>query len=187
MAFPWLFPYGTPDLNDEFPGETPKLLEFLRHIMAHQSYRFAHDERMLHFGVNMYQREQLMSKAMVFAKYSCKDITVEKLKEQLAAGNLSTFKSLMYFTRSITGSRQFFKYEAKKALSFVNWVHIMSDMRETFNIFVTLSFADLHERALHRLLPGHEEYLDKIVVNSLEQIPAGCDQSRYILLSLIHI
>ena len=183
MAFPWLFPYGTPDLNDEFPGETPKLLEFLRHIMAHQSYRFAHDERMLHFGVNMYQREQLMSKAMVFAKYSCKDITVEKLKEQLAAGNLSTFKSLMYFTRSITGSRQFFKYEAKKALSFVNWVHIMSDMRETFNIFVTLSFADLHERALHRLLPGHEEYLDKIVVNSLEEIPAGCDQSRYILSS----
>ena len=55
---------------------------------------------------------------------------------------------------TILGSRQFFKYESKKALSFVNFVHYLSDMEETFNLFLTLSFPDLHEPALHRLLPG---------------------------------
>ena len=118
-----------------------------------------------------------MTQANVYALYSCKDITVEQLKEQVAEDNYSTFKSLMFFTRASVGSRQFFKYEGKKSWSLVNWVHIMSDMKETFNLFVTLSFADLHEPALHRLLPGHELYLNKTVVNSLDQIPAGSDPS----------
>ena len=183
MAYPWLFPYGKPDLEEDRPGEKPKLLEFVRHTLFHESHRFAHDPRYLLHTNNEHQRCELMSKCNCFAKYSCSDITVEQLKEQIAAGNLQTFKSLLYFTRSIPGSRQFFKYEAKKAMSFVNWVHIMSDMKETFNLFLTLSIADLHEPALHRLLPGHELYLDKKVVNSLDQIPAGSNPSEYILAS----
>ena len=183
MAYPWLFPYGKPDLEEDRPGDKPKLLEFVRHTLCHESHRFAHDPRYLFQTNNEYQRGELMSKSNCFAKYSCKDITVQTLKEQVAEGNLSTFRSLLYFTRSIVGSRQFFKYEAKKAMSFVNWVHIMSDMKETFNLFLTLSIADLHEPGLHRLLPGHELYLDKTVVNSLDQIPAGSDPSEYILSS----
>ena len=183
MAYPWLFPYGKPDLEEDRPGDKPKLLEFVRHTLCHASHRFAHDPRYLLHTNNEYQRGELMSKSNCFAKYSCKDITVQTLKEQVAEGNLSTFRSLLYFTRSIVGSRQFFKYEAKKAMSFVNWVHIMSDMKETFNLFLTLSIADLHEPGLHRLLPGHELYLNKKVVNSLDQIPAGSDPSEYILSS----
>ena len=79
-----------------------------------------------------------------------------------------------------SGSRQFFKYEAKKALSFVNFVHIKSDMSETFSIFLTLSFADLHEPVLHRLLPGSELYLGKTVVSSLADIPPGSNPEHYI-------
>ena len=183
MVYPWLFPYGKPDLDEDRPGEKPKLLEFVKHTLCHKCHRFAHDPRYLLHMINEYQRGELMCKCNCYARYSCSDITVQELKEQVAAGNLSTFKSLMYFTRSIVGSRQFFKYEAKKAMSFVNWVHIMSDMKETFNLFLTLSIADLHEPALHRLLPGHELYLDKKVVNSLDQIPAGSDPSEYILAS----
>ena len=72
------------------------------------------------------------------------------------------------------------KYESKKALSFVNFVHYLSDMEETFNLFLTLSFPDLHEPALHRLLPGSEKYLGKIVVSSLAIIPPGADPGDYI-------
>ena len=53
-------------------------------------------------------------------------------------------------------------------------------MEETFNLFLTLSFPDLHEPELHRLLPGHEEYLGKTVVNSLADIPMGSDPANYI-------
>ena len=183
MAYPWLFPYGKPDLEEERPGEKPKLLEFLKHTLCHKCHRFAHDPRYLLHMINEYQRGELMCKCNCYAKYSCDDITVQQLKELVAEDNLSIFKSLMYFTRSIVGSRQFFKFEAKKSMSFVNWVHIMSDMKETFNLFVTLSIADLHEPALHRLLPGHELYMDKKVVNSLDQIPDGSDPDEYILAS----
>ena len=70
--------------------------------------------------------------------------------------------------------------KARQAQSLANWVHLMSDGEETFNIFLTLSFADLHIDELHRLLPGSEEYLDKIVVKNLKQIPAGEDPDSYI-------
>ena len=183
MAFPHLFPYGKPDFVGDRPGEKPKLLEFLRHTLNSEDRRFAHDPKYLLQFNNRFQRGQAMTQANVYALYSCKDITVEQLKEQVAEDNYSTFKSLMFFTRASVGSRQFFKYEGKKSWSLVNWVHIMSDMKETFNLFVTLSFADLHEPALHRLLPGHELYLNKTVVNSLDQIPAGSDPSQYILAS----
>ena len=80
----------------------------------------------------------------------------------------------------LSGSRQFYKYESKKALSFVNYVHILSGMDETMNLFLTLSFADLHEPALHRLLPGSELYLGKTIVSSLADIPPGGNPEQYI-------
>ena len=80
----------------------------------------------------------------------------------------------------LSGSRQFFKYEGKKARSFVNFVHLFSDMQDTFNLFLTLSFADLHEPELHRLLPGSHRYLGKTVVASLLDIPAGRDPEDFI-------
>jgi hypothetical protein len=56
----------------------------------------------------------------------------------------------------------------------------MSDMEETMNVFATLSFPDLHEPALHRLLPGSKRYLGKTVVTSLADIPHGNDPEQYI-------
>ena len=38
-----------------------------------------------------------------------------------------------------------------------------SNDTETYNAFLTFSNADLHHDELHRLLPGHEEYIDKTV------------------------
>ena len=56
----------------------------------------------------------------------------------------------------------------------------MSKTEETMNLFLTLSFPDLHEPALHRLLPGSERYLDKTVVSSLADLPPGADPELYI-------
>ena len=80
----------------------------------------------------------------------------------------------------LLGSRQFYKYESKKALSFVNYIHYLSAAKETMNLFVTLSFPDLHEPILHRLLPGSERYLGKTVVSSLADIPPGADPELFI-------
>ena len=56
----------------------------------------------------------------------------------------------------------------------------MSNNKETMNMFLTLSFPDLHDPNLHRLLPGSERYLGKTVVASLADIPPGSDPEQYI-------
>lgn len=56
----------------------------------------------------------------------------------------------------------------------------MSDCKETFNVWLTLSFADLHDPELHRLLPGSSAYLDKIVVSSLNCLPEDANPEFYI-------
>ena len=53
-------------------------------------------------------------------------------------------------------------------------------MEETMNVFATLSFPDLHDPLLHRLLPGSEQYLGKTVVASVADIPPTADPDLYI-------
>ena len=186
MMFPWLFPTGAGDYTVMGPAGRPQFLAWLRHLLNHPSRRFAHDQRFIHYAGNRHQKEQALSLGFCFVKYRNTDITLEELQEQIANNNLKTFASLLYFSRSIVGSRQFFKYEGKKSLSLVNFIHIMSDMKETLNLFVTLSFADQHDPALHRLLIGSERYLGKTVVNSLADIPDGSCPDDYILASEDH-
>ena len=186
MMFPWLFPTGAGDFTVRGGAEKPQFLHWLRHLLNHKSRRFAHDQRFIHYVCNRHQKEQALQLGFCFVNYSRTDITLEKLKEEVANNNFSTFGSLLYFSRGIVGSRQFFRYEGKKSLSLINFIHIMSDMKETMNLFVTLSFADQHDPALHRLFKDSARYLDKIVVNSLADIPQDGRPGDYILASEDH-
>ena len=103
-----------------------------------------------------------------------------QLKEKVAASDDNVFQSLLSLKKSVPGTRQFWKYKVRQAHSLINWVHMMSDGLETFNIFLTLSFADIHITELYRLLPGSEQYLDKEVVKSMKDVPAGKDPTKYI-------
>lgn len=48
-------------------------------------------------------------------------------------------------------------------------------------MFLTLSFADLHDPELHRQLPNSDRYLGKTVVSSVVDIPPHCDPEDFIL------
>ena len=184
--FPWLFPTGKGDITVMGPAGTPQYLPWLKHLLNHESRRFAQDQRFIHYAVNRHQKLQALTLGNCFVEYRNSSVTVEQLKEQVANDNFSTFSSLLYFARNIVGSRQFFRAENRKALSLVNFIHIKSDMRETMNLFVTLSFADLHDPALHRLFDESVHYLGKTVVTSLADIPAGGQRDDYILAAEDH-
>ena len=62
----------------------------------------------------------------------------------------------------------------------IRYVRISSNDKRFFNVFHTVSAADLHWDDLHRLLPGSEEYLNKIVVKKLDDIPPDQDVNDYI-------
>ena len=54
------------------------------------------------------------------------------------------------------------------------------------NLFLTLSFADLHDPALHRLFLNSDKYLGKTVVNAWADVPEGELLENYILSSEDH-
>ena len=183
MSFPWLpgFCHGLCDITvPGRPAGNPQYLAWLSHLLHHPSRAFGQDPRFQLYAVNRHRRNKALTQGNVFVKYSEKDVTVETLKQKVEAGDYSIFNKLLYFTRSTTGSRQFFKYEGKKARSFVNYVHYKSEMQETFNVFLTLSFPDLHDPNLHRLLPNSEKYLGKTVVSSLASLPPGSNPGEFI-------
>ena len=106
MAFPWLpgFCHGRADITvPGRPAGKPQFLAWLKHLMNHPSRAFAQDPRFLLYCVNRYKRTKAMTTGNVFVKHRMKDITVQSLKDQVQAGDFSTFKALLYFSRSLPG------------------------------------------------------------------------------------
>ena len=106
MAFPWLpgFCHGKADITVRGrPAGNPQYLAWVNHLLHHPSRAHAQDPRFLLYAINLHRRNKALTQGNVFVKYSCKDITVDALKEKVAAGDFSIFKQLLYFTRSTTG------------------------------------------------------------------------------------
>lgn len=59
-------------------------------------------------------------------------------------------------------------------------VHFKSEMEETFNVFLTLSYPDLHDPELHRHFLESQQYLGKTVVSSMAKLPPGSDPEDFI-------
>jgi hypothetical protein len=106
-----------------------------------------------------------------------------ELRARVAADDQTVIQKLLAFSRTVPGSRQFWKWKRGQAYSLVDWVHLTSDWRETFTIFLTLSFSDNHIPELHRLLDPDNTYIDKIVVRHESEIPAAADPNDYITAS----
>ena len=183
MSFPWLpgFCYGQCDLTVPRVGKNPGKKQWVEHLLKDPSRAFANDPRFLLAVTNQYLRHQALSTGNVFAKNAARDITVGQLKEKLAEGDETIFRYLLSFSKSIPGTRQYWKSKTKEAYSLVNWVHLMSDGQDTFNLFLTLSFADIHIKELHRLLsPDSDAYINKKVVKCMADVPPGDDPNHYI-------
>ena len=105
-AFPWLpgFCHGRADITvPGRPAGKPQFLAWLRHLLNHPSRAFAQDPRFILYCVNRYKRNKALTTGNVFVKHRLKDITVQALKEQVASGDFTVFKQLLFFSRSIPG------------------------------------------------------------------------------------
>ena len=74
--------------------------------------------------------------ANVYVKNVCSDISMAEVKDKVAAGDEALLKSLLYFGSQITGTKQYFRIQANKALSMDRWIRIQSDNTEMFNLFL---------------------------------------------------
>ena len=61
---------------------------------------------------------------MFMLRMSCSDMTMAEVKEKVEAGDDALLKSLLYFGSQITGTKQYFRIQANKALSMERWIII---------------------------------------------------------------
>ena len=188
MCYPHLFPTGAGDVtakSDQKVEVKDNLREFADHLFwvaideennSEQS-RFSADPRFAFHVVNMYQRHEALKLGTVMADRICEDKSVEEITAALENPSHSLTKCIKHLSGQIPGSDAFFAAHRKKANATERAMRIFTNNKERFNFFFTLSLADNHLDALHRLLPGREAYLDKIVVDELNE---GDDPDRYI-------
>ena len=182
LAYPWLFPTGAGDISCPRDGKQPKMVEWINHLLwlAEEdgtANRFAKDATFVFHAVNMRQRQQAMMLGTIFADRVLTDKNVSEVKEMIQDKESPILRSLMHFTSTIAGSNAHMASMRKNVIAATRNVQIMSNNQERYNVFFTFSFPDFHLRDLHRLLPGHEEYLDKTVVPVWEE---GLDRNLFI-------
>ena len=181
MAFPHLLPYGTGDRTTTGrQNRTPDFLPWLQHLIRFHDGRFARDVRFVLYSVNAYRRHKGITVSNVYAKNLSTGTTIAEVKDKVAQDDDSLIQTLMHYSSGITGTAQYFKYEASRAISMQRFIRMHSENKEMFNLFLTFSIADGHWPELHRLLPGNEKYLGKTLVKTMDDVPDGADPSQYI-------
>ena len=143
---------------------------------------FANDPMFAMIATNIYLKHQALTLGNLYYNRKITDLTTENLKEMLDKGDFSILKSMYCFSSNIPGTQQFFSSYNGKAINFLRHTRISTNDEEMFNLFLTFSCADIHERALHEKLPKEytQHYLDKILVKNLNSIPDDADPSDYI-------
>ena len=179
-AFPHLFPYGSADITKPRIGKQPEFLAYLRHLTRLPYTRFAADERFVLHGISMFRRHKALTLGNVYASNVCRNMSLSELKEKVTEDDDTIMKSLVAFSSQIPGTKGHFAQESKKAVAMEQWIRIMSENKEMLNTFLTFSLPDFHMEELHRLLPGSDQYLGKIVVPKMSDVPPDANADDYI-------
>ena len=147
------------------------LQDWANHLMRLEDPRFREHPTFVFMVTNMLLRHQCLDIGHVVYKKSTESMTLRELQERLAEEDQEILKNLRYHARNIEGSSQYFHYKNNENLAFNEHLRYSSNDTRMFNLFQTFSFADMHAPDLHRLLPGSDEYLSKIVVENEQKIP----------------
>ncbi|CAL4203526.1 unnamed protein product, partial [Meganyctiphanes norvegica] len=178
-AFPRHFPFGNADITISRPGKNVSILQWVQHLLK-VDRRFSKDPLFVMIVTNIMQKHQALTLGNIYADRKLSNLSAKEFKANLESGDQSVLKSMFCFSQSIKGSQQFFSNHISKSVNFTRHLRIQSQEEEMFNIFLTFSVADLHERALHEKLPDSHLYINKTVVKDLNLIPPGSDKTEFI-------
>ena len=112
---------------------------------------------------NQFQRRNALSLGNLVAKKEAQDMTVGELMKLVAKGDMTIMEKLRYYAKNNPGRPSYFHSKKMEIMAYQDHIRIRSRNKETFQIFLTLSYADLHWPQLHRQFPGSSEYLNKQV------------------------
>lgn len=169
LNYPYLFPTGAGDITLDRDGKQPKLKDWIEHLIwlpevDGSSNRFASNFFFIFHTVNIVQRRQMMGIGTIMADRVLQDKTPDEFRALATDPDSNILKCMSHISSTVAGSNAHMKGLRKTAIAAERAIRIVSNNKERFNVFITLSYPDNHLEHLHRLLPGHEQYLGKTVV-----------------------
>ena len=181
-CFPHLFCHGNGGYQ-LFNSKYLSISNWLSHLMHHQSGRFARDKRFCFFAFNFLQKNTAFSAGNLYAKthnLQSKEDLLQLIGDNPVTGLDAVVKDIHRQTRKVKGSNAYMKSMSNKAIALVNFYRYHSNDRDNFNIFFTLSSADLHWPQFFEKFPEGRAHLDKIFKEKEDDIPLADDRSKYV-------
>ena len=159
-SFPTLFPYGKPCIKQDRPLKlTPKA--FFKKLIRHKDGRFARHPSFRFFALNMIQRWEAVTQGNVFVrKNELTDMTIADIKERIRTDQ-SFLKRVMSYAATIPGTDSYWFKKSSELRTMIDQIGMPT-------IFFTLSFADLQDPDIRRILveeTGDSEYSQARLVN----------------------
>lgn len=169
MAFPWLFPGGIGDVND-FPNDNAR--EWAKMMTYFEDGRFAKDKQFCFMAENYILRRRNSNSGRYYVTkfHGHGPPNLKELQEQVKEGNNSFVNSLLYYSKSVKGSNQYWKAKRSELYTWIN--HHAEVHNKVPMYFITLSCAeylwpDVVDLIKERLLmAGDEESAANAEVNT---------------------
>ena len=156
-AFPHLFPRGQFQYLGERPW-TPKPADWFRHLLRYRGMRFARDRRFRYHCHDTIVRHRNSDVSRAFVKKQFANRDLDDLHAEIASGKTHICDALSRFVNTIPGNRAYWRRQSNLLDSYDFF--LQATYNQTWTVFYTLSHADLHCPDLHRMLPGHERYMN---------------------------
>jgi hypothetical protein len=150
-AFPWLFPGGVGDLDENkltIPGYAAK---WLKTMILYFDGRFCKDPTFCFYALNFKQRHQNSSSGAFFITdfihpYST---DLDSLKSNIESGKDDFLEKLLHYSSKIRGSPSYWKSQKFKVFS---WANRLIELGKLPTLFISLSCAEHFWEDLKRLL-----------------------------------
>ena len=184
-AFPTLFCRGEASYSTARPIFVSRE-EWLQQLMWHKSGRFASNTTFVFFAFAFVQKEKAWSLGNLYARKNF-FATKSDLEEVLNTDDPGEVRELVSMvTKSsakMPGTNAYMKTYANYCQSNINFYRHHAKDSENYNVFFTLSAADLHWNNFFKIFPEGRAHLAKIAVKGEMDIPQGADRSLYVTAS----
>lgn len=169
MTFPWLFPGGIGDVND-FPTGNAK--EWARIMTYFEDGRFAADKQFCFMAENYILRRRNSNSGRYYVTkfHGHGPPNLQELQKQVEEGNNSFVNSLLYYSKSVKGSNQYWKSKRSELYTWIN--HHAEVHNKVPMYFITLSCAeylwpDVVDLIKERLvMAGKRDEVERVNINT---------------------
>ena len=184
-AFPWLFPGGIGDFNEEFKSRTLTVGDWAERLLFYKDGRFSTDKMWCFYALNYVTRRRNQDQGSFFVEGFYKDspLSITEIQDEIKKGNQSFIDKISYYSKKVRGSAGYWR--AKKA-ELYSWIHHHVEQGHGMpSFFITLSCAEYYWPDIIRLLnerlalAGHPQAVSRVEIVS--RVVTGQQSNTFVL------